>query len=421
MNIRRLVIAIGSAALLVSAIAAPTMAVASLAPAPTGGVFERIVDDDGAAGLTDQGQPDCFSGNTAAPFYTTISAAVAASAAGDDIFVCPGFYNESVTISTTVHVYGPYMGMSAFGCPFRSGQATVTAASGFAFNLNADNIVVDGLRFAGSPGGGMATSSTFSGYQVWDNVFTNNGGAGLGLASANASTNNVEENCFSDNNNGGKGDGIKQTTAGLYNTTINHDTFKKHRSVAIELDGTAGGITGINITNNLSRNDVSFASLKTVGNVLVDSNDIGSKDLLYGISVAGTAIKIFGAASNVDATNNKIHANYANGIEVNDTASGSDLTSNKITLVDNGISVASSTAAAANVTWNVVKNITNTGLKAGASTTGLTFDNNKVGFSNTACQDLSTGAGTAGTANTWTNNHRKAFAPDVPLGICNHP
>ena len=267
----------------------------------------------------------------------------------------------------------------------------------------------------------MSTSPSFSGFQVWDNVFSNNGGAGLSLASANASTSYVNENCFSDNNNGGKGDGIKQTATGLYNATLDHNTFKKHRSVAIELDGTAGGITGINITNNMSRNDVSFASLKTVGNVLLDANDIGSKDTYNGISGAGTAIKIFGASSNVDVTNSKIHANYSNGIEVNDTAGGSDLTMNKITLVDNGISVASSTASAANVTFNLIKNITNTGLKAGASTTGLTFDNNKVGFSNTACQDLSTGVGTEGTANTWTNNHRKAFAPDVPLGICNHP
>src|SRR5947209_2759550 len=64
-----------------------------------------VVDDDGFASAT-----NC---NDTTPTYMTISAAVAAASSGDTIKVCPGIYNEQVTIDKTLTLQGAQAGMDA--------------------------------------------------------------------------------------------------------------------------------------------------------------------------------------------------------------------------------------------------------------------------------------------------------------------
>lgn len=58
----------------------------------------RVVDDDGLGTFTDCNAPN--------PTFSTITAAVAVAAAGDVIRVCPGVYNEQVTIGKSLTIRG---------------------------------------------------------------------------------------------------------------------------------------------------------------------------------------------------------------------------------------------------------------------------------------------------------------------------
>src|SRR5262245_36334036 len=132
---RKLVTVLLSSVILLLVAAAPVFA-GGLSSATT-----KVVDDDGLAGVTEDGYADCTDGfkpATAVPplsgedarVFATIQAAVNAASAGDDIFVCPGTYNEAVTVGTQLKLWGPYAGVSAEGCPSRSGQAVIVGSGG---------------------------------------------------------------------------------------------------------------------------------------------------------------------------------------------------------------------------------------------------------------------------------------------------
>ena len=70
-----------------------------------------VVDDDGMATVA-----DC---NATTPAYPTISLAVAAANPGDTIKVCPGLYNEQVTVTKdNLTLVGVQAGVGARTRPF---------------------------------------------------------------------------------------------------------------------------------------------------------------------------------------------------------------------------------------------------------------------------------------------------------------
>src|SRR5262245_8788331 len=106
MNRKVLPVLISSVLLLLLTAATPVFAGALSA------TTTKVRDDDGLAGVTEDGYADCTDGfkpATAVPplsgedarVFATIQAAVNAATAGDDIFVCPGTYNEAVTVGTS--------------------------------------------------------------------------------------------------------------------------------------------------------------------------------------------------------------------------------------------------------------------------------------------------------------------------------
>jgi len=134
-----------------------------VAPKPvmqTYGTPDFVVDDDGMATVADCDAPN--------PTYTMISAAVAAAGPGDIIKVCPGMYNESVTIGMPLTLLGPNVSVSWSGT--RGPEASVTSAA-TTFNVtNGQNVTIDGFTINGAFGVYVSTSS--SGTVIEDDIIT---------------------------------------------------------------------------------------------------------------------------------------------------------------------------------------------------------------------------------------------------------
>src|SRR5438132_7975620 len=89
--------------------------------------------------------------------YNTISAAVAAASPNDTIKVCPGTYNESVTISIPLTLLGPNSGVSWSG---GRGSEAVVSSGATTFNLlNGQNVTIDGFTINGAFGVYVSSST----------------------------------------------------------------------------------------------------------------------------------------------------------------------------------------------------------------------------------------------------------------------
>jgi Right handed beta helix region len=410
---RRFVAALTGAALLTLSLTVPVGA---------GGGVHRVVDDDGLAGIAEDGGPVCSDGFTPVLLpgvvFSTITAAVAAAGSGDTIFICPGTYNEAVSITKTLTLSGPYAGVSDAKCKARTAQATIIGASGGpALSLAADNVIVDGLRIANTRGTGIWTSSNFSGYSIKNNRIANNW-VGVDLYSTSILKTNVSGNCFTDNNNGAPGYGVRSTTDALGNAAISGNGFADQRVSAIALGG-VGATHDISVNGNTSTDDKNFLTATTVKSLQVLNNTVGDTD---DISVPGSAIVIGGASTKVAVSQNVINSNHTDGVLVKDTTSSTQVNGNKITSVTFGIDITTTAVAAVKAKNNRIEDVqgtlsaTSVGILLGASTSGNRITHNKVlGIADMHCQDLSIGAGTLGTANTWASDIGLVSSPD---GIC---
>ena len=79
--------------------------------------------------------------------YSTISAAVAAASNGDTIQVCPGTYNESVSINKQLTINGAQAGNAVSGRSFGVGESTVNGQ----ITVQATNVTFDGFSLT-NPG-----------------------------------------------------------------------------------------------------------------------------------------------------------------------------------------------------------------------------------------------------------------------------
>lgn len=382
---------------------------------PAGSGQVRVVDDDGLAGLTEGGEADCSDGwkNDTYPVPDTVFAkiadAVSKAVAGDRIVVCPGVYNESITVDKTLTIEGPFKGIGAGTCEKRYGQATIIGKADPALYLRAPGIVVDGIRVANSPGGAIRTDAAFAGYRVRNSVLASSA-FGVRLASDGSSTSRIVRNCFRDDNNGAPGAAIRIDGA-LGKAVIYRNTFRGHRAAGVQIASATA--SDIRIEANASVGEKVFVSVADAQGVTVTGNSVTQE---ADISSPGSAIAISGSASGVTVERNSIASGHSEAVSVKDHATGVVIDANRITLVYDGISVSTDAAGGVTVTANRLRDIGGTGLLFSDKTNGNTITGNAVrGITRIACNDGSSGAGTGGTANTWTDNVGKVSAPD---GIC---
>src|SRR5438445_3152817 len=170
---------------------------------------DLVVDDDGFASTT-----DC---NALTPTFPTINLAIMAASPGQKIGVCPGVYNEMVSINKdNLTLLGAKSGVDARTRVFVLTDESVINNTCGPVQIMADNDVLDGFTVQGStmsdpcfiagiwsnPG----FSSTHGGHTILNNIVQNNV-AGIELDSDCMFPTLVQFNLIQNNSNPGPGQG----------------------------------------------------------------------------------------------------------------------------------------------------------------------------------------------------------------------
>lgn len=365
-----------------------------------------VVDDDGFATVA-----DC---NAATPTpYTTIQSAVTAASAGDTVKVCPGVYGESVLVTKTLTLLGAKAGKDA-RTRTTSNESTVTPPSGSTgFDLSANAIVLNGFTVRGATdNAGITTRSTAAGYKILNNIvrqntfglYANNGGPGQMV---------VRQNLFADNNQPGSasGNGVYSDQGAVSILFAANNTVDNTNAGFLFADGGTPN-TNIIIKGTHSTNDGSFTAFFSGHNVTIRGNHVKGSNGGSQIFVTNT--------DGVLIENNVLRNSDFSGIAIRDTfapPTNVDLVSNTIQGADNnGIDVTTSSPGEVAVQSNKSNNNTNDGIFFGPVTAQDTIKGNTaLGNGLYDCEDQSSGAGTAGTANFWQND---TGATASPSGIC---
>jgi len=382
--------------------------------------------------------------------FTTINQAVAAALPGDTIKVCPGDYQETVLVTKTLTFRGSTK-TSDSRCikrtevpdankdtilhyPF-SGTSEGGGSPGF--NVQANNVVIAGFfiepdLFDGTPtgptqnGDGIYSWPTTTGIVVRDNVLQNNS-RGARLHNTGTTQAVVKKTCVRNNNLGNfflttTGLGIDLRGPAADNFLVDHNYSTINDTAAINLDGA----TNSTIRHNKSFEDSSAVGLFDTMSILVQHNKASDS--------FGTAIYM-----GADNSNDRLVSNHVkNGGALQDD-SGIAFTN----LSPIGLPGGPNTLL--EVRDNQIEHMAGSGLRAamGTSLTNSTLaknhahDNGVDGIRiegggngmNTItqnklkkndehdCHDDTVGAGTGGTANTWTKN--EGDTQNRP-GLCKH-
>jgi hypothetical protein len=268
--------------------------------------------------------------------YPTISAAVAAAASGDTIQVCPGAYNESVTINKPLTLLGAKAGVDA-RTRATTGESIINSSCS-PVQIFADNVVLDGFTVQGSTDLDPCTIAGIytnpggfgydGGYQIRNNIVQNNI-IGIEMDNTGVLPAKVEHNLIRNNNNPGPdgGTGI-DTNFGANKVTVNANKFVGNTNSAI---GNFGGGSNLTFSNNEFD-----ANRRAIGVFAVTSSTI-TGNLMHNSTDPATAdIRFFGGVTGVAITCNTLTNGAGRGIRIDDECPGCPNSS--ITINNNNIS-----------------------------------------------------------------------------------
>jgi nitrous oxidase accessory protein NosD len=404
------------------------VAAAGLYAGPAAASHVLVVDDDNGG---------CRFGGAD---HRTIQRAVDEAEPGGRILVCPGTYVETVKVGKHLDhltIEGAKAGLDArwrsqrhesvvtLGDPDDLGpNIDPVAARVGLVRLEADGVRWDGFLIADNQlGPGMFTSRDASGYDIRNTVFNDNG-LGVHLGASGKRLTRLWGNRFHANNEfekDGAGTGV-YSDRGARCVQITDNLFELHNEAAILFADSGNAQRCVWVERNKSIDDNTFAAFYASSHVHVVANTIRSGRAADGDAPA--AIFIGGRNSDVVVAHNRIRSTHGTGIGVRNSGTRRPLTAsvdvelreNKVRNAEhNGIEI-----AAPGGTGYVVKgNRSLQNKKVGIfveRTRGVRFAGNTA-LDNGAldCRDLTRGAGTAGTANTWTGNVGGSARPP---GIC---
>jgi hypothetical protein len=384
--------------------------------------------------------PNC----TAAATYPTISLAVAAAVGGDIIVVGPGTYNESVTISIPIFLFGAQAGKDArYGRHDPTKESIVDAGgqgNGDAFFVMGNYVVIDGFTIQGGTNGICAAGIYWNGgefTQILNNIIQNNA-AGVYQRLPSSTSTLIEHNLFKTNNEGtagpldlpvkGAGYGI---VGGLSSgVAITENAFTGNKTAAMYI---YSGVNGGAITKNTSENDGSFVIFDNCQHTQFSHNQGKNFGALGpGAITADAAIEIGHGSGNLEISDNDLEegkAPISNGIAFTTTLGGSPsgyckVNNNRIKrFPGNGIVAETLSGAGtvynSSISGNEVQDNGLHGIFIEGATTNNTniglFDNEAEGNHVLDCNDTSTGNGTLATGNTWFNSTGNSSSP---TGLC---
>jgi parallel beta-helix repeat protein len=247
---------------------------ASASPPPT-----LVVDDDRA---------ECAQAE-----YTSIQAAVKDAQPGTLVRVCPGLYEESVTVDKPLTLKGQPDAVEAVDCfdpvPSQPGDAdpsrqaiidgTRTPAL-VSSHLDADDVTLEGFVLQGESSSGVLsaaidTSDAHSGYVIRHNLIRLNS-VGIQFGSSGASPSRFEHNCLRQNSFG-----LATDDRQLVGARVDHNLTYGTTDNAFEL--TNG--RQLTFDHNHSRQDNFSYLIQTSSNTRIVANTIESSRL--GIVVGG--------------------------------------------------------------------------------------------------------------------------------------
>jgi parallel beta-helix repeat protein len=392
---------------------------------------------------------------TAASTKAHIQDAVSAASDQDVIVVGPGYYKETVLITTgSISIFGAQAGrdarvgrdnpakesiVDASGTPYGSG-------GGAAFLVEVPNVVIDGFTIQGGTNGTTANASGIfvAGWnliQILNNIIQNNA-VGVYIKGSNPGL--VEHNLFKTNNAGAAGSaatdfagksGFGVVVYGSVGIAVTDNEFKGNLAVAVALDQAGGS----EVTENTSKNDGSFAVFYGSVRCYFSRNqgqDFGAQGFhaLPGGNHADAAVDVGLGNNSLHIKDNDLEegrtSNYS-GIAFS-TIFGSgqacgfcEVTNNRVKrFAGNGIAAESSsgtgTLFASSISGNEVEDNGNDGILIEAASVNWNavnslLDNEAEGNHVNDCEDDTTGGGTLLTGNTWFNN---IGSLSHPAGLC---
>ncbi len=380
--------------------------------------------------------------------FTTIGAAVAASAAGDFILVGPGIYAEPVAIDSAragLTLLGAQAGVDARtgrGDPAQESVVDATSLSGPAIVVQATGVVIDGFTVRGGVNGNATgidlkgsggTPPGFTpahGARVLNNIVTDNS-TGLSLNSEGfgpVSDVVIRGNLFLSNNGGTPSvSGNAIFTSACQNVVITGNKFTGQLRQGIGMNNSSG----VSITANESVKDARFVvftgtvSSELVGNVV---RQVGASSF-FSTARAAAILVGFGNARLTISDNDvaegppgsTIRGIQFGGYGPAPTNSNLTVTYNRVrNMPFHGMVAEAGMLTGSLVQGNVVRfnggdGNGGDGLAIAAGNAGNFFTQNLSRFNEGVdCRDSSTGTGTSGTANTWFRNAGRGSPP----GIC---
>jgi len=277
--------------------------------------------------------------------------------------------------------------------------AIVRGTAFFSFNLQANDIVLEGFTVEGrTDGPGIYTSPLFSGYLIRHNVIQDNV-FGLYFNASGTTESVASHNCFRANTRLGSasGNGV-YTDQGLRNALVTENYFTGHTNASIVLTTTGAPLENVQVTHNDVVDDSSIVAFLTQ-DLVVDHNHL--------VRPSGSGIFLGGGVAGAHVGMNLISNATGSGIRVIDIVGvpNTDLTieNNRIEGSLNGIRV--SQAVDALIQRNRAYSNVQAGLRMDADTAGNTILLNHMRANGTFdCRDDSTGPFPGLVANEWIND-----------------